>query len=93
MVKSKILQKFNSGDERNRLEKKLQSLKERKKRLLIKLRQTRQRVAANSRQSDRKFKENSARAISSRNKKADQAMLRTVDSTIRMVEKKLKKLL
>ena len=91
-VSRKMLQRLDHDNEKKRLEKKLENLKQRRQQLLSKLGQTRQRVSANSRQSDKKFRENKARAISMRTKKSDQAMLRTVDTIIRMTEKKLKKL-
>ena len=78
--------------ERKRLLAKLANLEIRRKALLKKLGQTRERIALNSRQSDRKFRENSARAVCARTKKADQAMLRTVDASIKLVAKKLRQL-
>ncbi len=91
-VRKKVVEKISVEFERKRLSKKLDGLQARKKGLMQKLGQTRQRESANTRKSDRKFRENSARAVCARTKRADKAMLRTVESMIRMVEKKLRKL-
>ncbi|MGH1428791.1 MAG: hypothetical protein ACRBEE_12680 [Arenicella sp.] len=92
-IRKRVTDKINLELEKKRLLNKRAGLLARKKQLMQKLGQTKQREVANSRQSDRKFKENRARAVCARTKKADKAMLRTVESMIQMVEKKLKKLM
>ncbi len=91
-VRKKIVEKISSEAERKRLNTKLANLQARKVQLMKKLGQTRQRESANTRKSDRKFRENNARAVCARTKRADKAMLGTVDAMIRMIEKKLRKL-
>ena len=92
-LRKKVVDKISLELEKKRLLNKRENLQARKKQLMQKLGQTKQREVANSRQSDRKFKENRARAVCARTKKADKAMLRTVESMIQMIEKKLKKLI
>ena len=87
-----IFRQFSYWHEKRRLQRKLTLLQQQKQNIIEKLGQTRQREIANSRQSDRKFRENSARAVCARTKKADKAQIRTLDSIIALTQKKLNQL-
>ena len=83
---------FSNWQEKQRLQRKLNLYQQQKQSILVKLGQTRQREAANLRQSDKKFRENKARAVCARTKKSDKAQIRTLDAIIAMIEKKLNQL-
>ena len=87
-----LFQQFANWQDKRRLQRKLNLLQQQKQNVLDKLSHTRQRETANSRQSDRKFRENSARAVCARTKKADKAQIRTLDSIIALTQKKLNQL-
>ena len=83
---------FANWQEKQRLQRKLNLYQQQKQSILVKLGQTRQREAANSKQSDKKFRENKARAVCARAKKSDKAQTRTLDAIIAMTQKKLNQL-
>jgi hypothetical protein len=91
-IKKKDLNIADLAAEKKRLLNKLASLEIRRKALMKKLGQTINGERANTRQSDRKFRENSARAVCARTKKADKAMLRTVETSIKLVAKKIRQI-
>lgn len=77
---------------RRKLKKQLITLLARREALLTQLGHTKAGNISNARNSDRKFKENSAKAVTARAKRADKAALRTVDNLIKLTWKKLDKL-
>ena len=87
-----VFHQFVNWKEKRRLQRKLNFLQQQKQSLLEKLGHTRRRETANSRQSDRRFRENSARAVCARTKKADKAQINTLDSIITLTERKLNQL-
>lgn len=76
-------------EQRKRLLSKLASLKQQKTALLQNLVKARTGNQLNSRQSDRKFKENPAKALTARNKRANKAAIQSIDQQMKSTQRQL----
>jgi len=76
-------------EQRKKLQLKLSDLKQRKAELTQSLAKKRAGNRLNSRQSDRKFKENRAKALSARNKRASKAAIHSIDQQIKSTQRQL----
>jgi len=74
-----------------KLSKKLIMLEAQKEQLQIQLNKTQKANSTNSRRSDRKFKENSTKALSARNKRANKSGLREIEYQIKFTKTQLSK--
>lgn len=78
--------------QRKKLTQQLEMLKTRKSSLIGQLKRTQQGNQGNARRSDRKFKENSGKALSARAKRSNKSVLLELDRQIKFTQAKINRL-